>query len=113
MLSSLTKRVHRVNVRALQDLKDPYRAGITEHAHNVLVRYTETGACCSYQAWSEGAVAQRFMMDEQVPDWLRLLVNIGKMGDHMQVSKESPPTKVLWIEMDKSQQLVRFVQHTT
>lgn len=113
MLSNLTKHVHRVSARALETLQDPFHEGVTTHPHHVLIRYTETVGVCSYQAWSEGAITQRYMQDDQLPDWLQMMVNIGKMGDHFQLSLESPPTKILWIEMDKCQQLVRFIQHTT
>jgi hypothetical protein len=113
MLSNLTKRIHHAKLDELNNMGDPYAQGITEHKHHILIRYTELAGLCSYQAWSEGRIVQRNMHTGQLPEWLQLLVHIGKLGDHFQLSAESPPTQVLWVETDKSQNLVRFIRHTT
>ena len=53
------------------------------------------------------------MHTTQQPPWLQGLITLGRLGDYFQFSTEPLPTGILWIEVDASKRLVRFIVQTT
>lgn len=76
----------------------------------LLMRYTESGGTCNYTYWDgDRQVVSRYLLQEHLPSWLRVILDAAKLGDHFKYVKFPPPNVVLWCEIDANHELVKFV----
>ena len=75
-----------------------------------LLRYTLNSDIHNYTLWFGDKVESRYMMCNQMPPWLAVLVDAAKLGDHMK--RGDARTLFVWCEVDVSRNLIRFIDRS-
>lgn len=47
-------------------------------------------------------------MVSHMPDWLRTIIEVGRVGGHMGEVTHPPPDEIMWFVIDTDNQLVGF-----
>lgn len=81
-------------------------------AGNFLGRYAEYAGAGNYTIWHGDKIESRYIEMENLPDWLKVIVDVARVGGHIIDVKQPPPNSTFWFEIDKDMQLVRFVDRS-
>ena len=90
----------------------------TSKAHmkpgHITFRYTETQGTYLLQSWHLQDNTHANTEDDEsgatqaTPEWLRLILDIAELGEHMVYPPYPPPEKILWFTTDKDHNLINF-----
>jgi hypothetical protein len=95
-----------------QNMYDSAKRNMQQGA--ITFRYTENVGVFLLQSWQlNGDIFDS--TDESnggpvanIPDWLRLILDIAALGDYIVVPPYPPPEKILWFTTDKDHNLLNF-----
>ena len=75
-------------------------------------RYEETAGQYKLRSWHDGREISSAGPISEQPAWLRVIVDVGRIGSYMKRIPAPPPERIVWFDTDANGALISFTDFT-